>query len=186
VSEPKKPTTLVAPDGQRFDVPTPEGVEKLKAKGFRELNEAERKDATLQEKYGEGVLPKVGAAVSGAASALTFGATDLLANELGGDIAEANREASERNPGFHTAGQVLGVAVPLAGQIGALGAVAKGAKTAGAAVTQVSKGAQVLGEGATKIATAAGLGKAAPIVGAGVQGAAGLPARAQPGRSLAA
>jgi hypothetical protein len=172
VSEPKKPTTLVAPDGQRFDVPTPDGVADLKAKGWRELNDGERKDLTLQQKYGEGVLPPVAAAVSGAASALTFGATDAIASGIGGDVAEANRELAERNPTAHTVGEVAGIAMPIAGQIAALGTAGKVAKAAGGAITQVSKGAQALGEGAASVARGVGLGKVAPIVGAGVQGAA--------------
>ncbi len=172
MSEKTKPTTLVAPDGQRFDVPTPEGVAKLKAKGWRDLNEAETKDFELQEKYGTGVLPPVAAAASGAASALTFGGTDVLAQELGGSVAEANRELAERQATARTVGEVAGVLTPLVGQVGALGAGAKIAKGAGAAVTGVSRGAQALGAGAATVAKGAGLGKLAPVVGAGVQGAA--------------
>lgn len=169
MSEPK-PTTLVAPDGRRYDVP-PGGVERLKARGWRDLNDAERTDAAMQAKYGTGVLPALGAAVSGAASTLTFGASDLAAQAIGGEVAEANRELAERQPGARTFGEVASIAVPLLGEVGALGKGAQVAKTAGAAVTGVSKGAQALGSGAAAVAKSVGLEAAAPIIRAATQGA---------------
>lgn len=167
------PITLVAPDGQRFDVPDG-GVAQLKAKGFRDLNEDEKKDLELQKKYGEGVVPAVGAGVSGAASGLTFGLSDVALAKT--PFAEANREVAERNPGAHTAGQALALAVPIAGEFAGASVAAKAAKVASAGLTGVGKAASVVGQGARGAAEAAGLGGVAPIVGgattAAVEGAA--------------
>lgn len=165
-----QPTTLVAPDGRRYDVPTAEGVAKLKTKGFRELNDEERKDVELQKKFGEGVLPPIGAALSGAASTLTFGATDAALAQT--PLAEANREIAERNPAAHTAGSVGALAVPVLGELGGAATAAKVAKTAGGAIAGVSKAAQGVGNVVRAGAEAVGLGRAAPVLGAAAQAAA--------------
>lgn len=163
------PTTLVSPDGQRYDVPS-SGVEQLKAKGFRALTDSERKDAELQSKYGEGVLPAIGAAASGAASGLTFGGSDALLAQT--PLAEANREISERNPEAHTAGQIASVAVPLAGELAGASLAGKAARAAGSAITGVGKAATLGGEAAGGIAKAVGMGGAAPLVRGAVQAGA--------------
>lgn len=179
-----EPTTLVAPDGQRFDVPTTEGAAKLRAKGFRDLTDNERKDVELQKKFGEGVLPAIGAAASGAASGLTFGLSDLALAQT--PLAEANREIAERNPTAHTVGQVAAVAVPIASGLSAASAAARAAKattlegaliagrvpTATRAADIAASGMTAVGKGAAALGSAVaetGLGK---IVGGAVQGAA--------------
>ncbi len=163
-----QPTTLVAPDGQRFDVPAA-GVAKLKAKGFRELNDAERKDVELQQKFGEGILPPIGAALSGAASTATFGGSDLALAQT--PLAEANRELAERNPTAHTVGQVAGIALPIAGQLAGATAAGKAATVAGSAISGASKVAQGVGSAVAKGAEAVGLKGAAPVLGAAAQAA---------------
>jgi hypothetical protein len=165
-----KPTTLVGPDGRRYDAPTPEAADALRAKGFRDLTEAERKDIALQKKYGEGVLPALGAAASGAASALTFGLSDVALAQT--PLAEANREAVARNPTAHTLGQVVGVAAPIAAPLLGAGAAAKAAQGATAGITAVGKAATKAGELAGGAAEAIGLKAAAPVIAGAAQAAA--------------
>lgn len=156
------PITLVAPDGQRYDVPAT-GVAQLKAKGFRDLNQSERNDLELQKKYGEGIFPAAGAAAIGAADTLTFGGASLAATALGGEgVREALNESVNRNPGAHTAGAVIGLGLPLVGP--ALGA-GKAAAAASSAITGVGKAASVVGDVARGATEAIGLGRVAPIVG---------------------
>lgn len=162
------PITLVSPDGQRYDVPAA-GVQQLRAKGFRDLTDSERHDAEMQKKYGEGVLPAVGSALSGAASTLSFGGSDALLAQT--PLAEANREVSERNPIAHTVGSVASLAVPVLGELGEVGAGVKAAKLAGSGIEGVSAASHAIGEGATGLAKAVGLERAAPIIGGATQAA---------------
>lgn len=177
MSEPAK-AQLVDQDGKFWDFPAA-NVAAAKAKGFRDPTAAELKEQELQKKYGEGVLPAVGAAASGAASTLSFGASDALLART--PLAEANREVVARNPGSHVAGSLAALAIPFGAELAAakaakagveVGTAAKVAQAAGEGVSLVGKAAQGVGKGAGALAEAVGLGRAAPVVAGAAQGAA--------------
>lgn len=143
--------TLVSPEGKQYSGPAASAAQ-LKAKGWRDLTPEETKENELQKKYGEGVLPAVGAAASGAASAATFGLSDVALAKT--PLAEANREVSARNPTAHTLGQVGVLAAPILGELAGASTAGKVAQGVGAGVSAVSKGAGAVGElagGAAKL-----------------------------------
>jgi hypothetical protein len=157
---PKESTA--APEGQIFVVDPHSGkrgavplgqLDEYLSHGY-EIESAEASnEARLEHQYGD---RGGAAALQGAASAITFGGSDIVLNELD---PEGARETKERNPweyvGGNIGGAVLGGGVGLGGALTKAGVAAERAVTAGKAVTL---GTKVLGAGTRGVVEGVGYG----------------------------
>jgi hypothetical protein len=143
---------VVAPDGQVGDVPAAE-VDAATEEGFRVLTPEVEAELERHAKHGgAGGIAK--AALAGAARGLTLGTSDLLLTQGAGVDPSTLKDLQEENPTASTVGEIVGSALPLAGQLGlgakagkALGSKAAGSLVDDALLASPAGVATAIGEG---------------------------------------
>jgi hypothetical protein len=142
-------------------------INQAMAAGFGLETSAGLEREQARQAHGEGLGQTALAAVEGAGRGLTFGLSDAVATELGGEeYRKAAQARQEFNPVASGAGEVVGAIAPILAS-GGTGAAAKGIATAGA----LPRGAAAVGRG-VEGAVMGGLG-AAGYTGATALGRAG-------------
>lgn len=156
-----KDIVLVGPEGGTFDA-TPEKISEALAAGFRRETPEEAKARSIRE-WARNNPTLAGAA--GAARSLSFGVSDVAANKAG--FKDQVSALKTENPVASGLGEVAGVALPIAGQLGLAGkaasilgasAAAKNAATVtnaviGAPMAAASLAGQAVGKQASRIVT---------------------------------
>lgn len=113
-----------------------------------------------RQKYG-GTGGEIGASAAGLARGLTFGLSDYALARSGLVERETLQKLKEQNPEASTVSELASVAVPLAGEISALGKAGKVLKGAGAGIEGVSAAGQATSKAVKAIVGDSLLGKAA-------------------------
>jgi hypothetical protein len=145
---------FVSQTGDHYSVPGEQAWKEIK-QGAKPITNTEYEHYEAVKTSSESPLETAKTAGAGLARTLTMGASDPLLESLSPGYAKNEAIRQEANPAAKEASEILGYALPIAGEVGLGGRILKGATAIPRAVSQVGrtagKGAtSALGEGITK------------------------------------
>jgi len=165
---------MVSPQGEHFAVPGSEVWHQIDNNGARVLGAGEAEHRAAVKSAAESPVEVAKQAGAGVARTLTLGASDPLLEAVSPGYAKQEAIRQEAQPLVTQGSEMLGYALPIAGEIGLGGRVLKGATAIPRAISQVGRaaaerGTGALGQGLTKRVVGGTLAGAVEGTGFGIQ-----------------